>query len=99
MKRRATYTVELPIRFTFLAYNDMSNEEWKQCINRELNRVLDDGYLSTYEERAVVVKKDIHYTTEEKREIEKNEKEIDELIKKLNARKQSYLQKLLGENK
>ena len=48
---------------------------------------------------AVVVKKDIHYTTEEKREIEKNEKEIDELIKELNARKQSYLQKLLGENK
>ena len=40
MKRRATYTVEVPIRFTYLADNDMSLEELHISAERNLNKDL-----------------------------------------------------------
>ena len=65
-KRKVTYTVTLPIRFSFLADNDLTLDEFYEVVKSELNKRLEDGYFDILPEEYCVVNKVAHYTREEK---------------------------------
>ena len=68
MKRRATYTVEVPIRFTYSADNDLSGLELHKSAQDELKNRLVNGYFDVITKDLEVVDKVTHYTREEIRE-------------------------------
>lgn len=80
MKRRATYTVEVPIRFTYLADNDMSLEELHISAEKELEQRLINGYFDVLNKKLEIVDKVTHYTREEKQEQDKRWAEILDTI-------------------
>ena len=65
-ERKATYTVEVPIKFTFCASNSLDCYELHEAAKKELVRRLVNGYFDVLSERAEVVDKVTHYTLEEK---------------------------------
>ena len=70
-ERLATYTVEVPIRFTFASSSNLDCKELHDACKKELKRRLENGYFDVLENKVEVVDKDIHYTREEKIEREK----------------------------
>ena len=66
MKRQATYTAEVPIKFSFLADNELSGDELFEVAKKELMKVLASGYFDVETKRVEVVDKVTHYTKEEK---------------------------------
>ena len=75
-ERKATYTVEVPIKFTFCASNSLDCYELHDAAKKELVRRLANGYFDVLGERAEVVDKVTHYTREEKLEQERLWNEI-----------------------
>jgi hypothetical protein len=64
-KRRATYTVNVPIQFTFAADNDLDCEELFKVATQELFKRLENGYFDVLTEKLEVPNKITHYTREE----------------------------------
>ena len=56
----------MPIRFSFLADNDLTDDEFYEVVKSELNKRLEDGYFDILPEEYDVVDKVTHYTREEK---------------------------------
>lgn len=81
MKRRATYTVEVPIRFTYSADNDLTCMELIENAQQELNRRLENGYFDVLTEKLNVVDKKTHYTREE---LQAQKERWDEILSTIN---------------
>ena len=75
-KRLATFTVEVPLKFTFAADNDLQCQELHEAAVKELNKRLKSGFFDVLDERLEVVDKITHYTLEEKREINRRWQEM-----------------------
>ena len=67
-KRMATFTVKVPIQFTFAGDNDLDREEVIEVATAELYKRLNNGYFDVLENELEVPKKVTHYTREEIRE-------------------------------
>ena len=80
MERRATYTVEVPIKFTYSADNDLDREELLASAEKELQNRLINGYFDVLTKRLNIVDKVTHFTREEKRAQEKEWEEIVSLV-------------------
>ena len=76
MKRRATYTVEVPIRFTYSADSDLDREQLLISAEKELEQRLINGYFDVLDKKLQVVDKVTHFTREEIREQKKMWDEI-----------------------
>ena len=72
VKRQATYTVEVPIRFTYSADNDLDCEELHKSAIKELEQRLVNGYFDILLKRLDVVDKVTHYTREEKKKMDED---------------------------
>lgn len=64
-KRKATYTVEIPIRFTYTANNEMGDKEFLESVEKEVYKRLENGYFDVFIDKAEVVSKLTHRTREE----------------------------------
>jgi hypothetical protein len=82
MKRRATYTVEVPIRFTYSADSDLDREQLLASAEKELEQRLINGYFDVLEKKLEIVDKVTHYTREEKLAQEKMWEDIIATINK-----------------
>ena len=69
-KRMATFTVKVPIQFTFAGDNelDCEDEEFFKVATTELYKRLHNGYFDVLENELERTKKVTHYTREEIRE-------------------------------
>lgn len=76
MERRATYMVEVPIRFTYSAGNDLNEEEVLKSAEKELQNRLISGYFDVLTDKLDIVQKVTHYTREEKKAQNKAWEEI-----------------------
>lgn len=81
MERRATYTVEVPIRFTFSDSNDLDRDKLINQAQEELNRRLENGYFDVLTKKLDVVNKVTHYTREE---IQAQNKRWEEILSTIN---------------
>ena len=75
-ERLATYTVEVPLKFTFATNSDLGFNELYALALKELYKRLDNGYFDLVEKKLDIVNKVIHYTKEELAEQERIWKEI-----------------------
>ena len=80
MKRRATYTVEVPIRFRFSAEADIGEYERYAMAEKELEQRLINGRFEVLTKQLDIVDKAIIYTREEKQE---SQRQWEEIIKDL----------------
>ena len=80
MERRATYMVEVPIRFTYSAYNDLDIDELSRSAENELENRLINGRFEVLTNKLNVTKTGVHFTREEKRAQEKEWEEIVSLV-------------------
>ena len=80
--RKATCTVKVPIQFTFLVDNDMDLEELFNVAEIELERRLQNKYYDLLRDEWELVKKDTHYTREEKAKMEKEKREQQRIFPK-----------------
>lgn len=81
-ERLATYTMEVPLRFTFVAGNNLTISEFYAMAEKELLKRLDNGYFDIVEEEMSVVKRIVHYTREELEEEERVWKELKKGLEK-----------------
>lgn len=65
-RRKATYTVRVPMQFSFLADSDLTIEELAAVVSLELNKRLADGYFDVLPSDFEITEKVKHYTREEK---------------------------------
>ena len=70
-ERKATYTVEIPIKFTFCGNNSLSGEDLLKEAIIECYKRLESGYFDVLEDKVEVVDKKTHYTLAEKKEMDK----------------------------
>lgn len=66
-KRQATYTISVPMQITFVADNDLDADEFSEVAKQEVFKRLANGYFDVYPDKYDILKKETHYTTEEKR--------------------------------
>ena len=78
VKRQATYTVEVPISFTFDADYDLDSREARELAYKELDIRLINGKFKVFEKLLEVIHKDIHRTREEK---ERANREWEEFLR------------------
>ena len=64
--RKATYTLEVPIRITFCANSDIEEAELYEIAKQETYRRLENGYFDVLENELDIVKKEVHKTREER---------------------------------
>ena len=64
-KRLATFTVKVPIQFTFAGDNNLDCEELIEAATKELYRRLSNGYFDIVEKDLEITNKITHYTREE----------------------------------
>ena len=64
-KRRATYTINVPIQITFAADNDLTAEELFEQSKGEVLRRLSNGYFDVLLEKVELIEKVKHRTREE----------------------------------
>ena len=67
-KRMATFTVKVPIQFTFAGDNELDCEDLIKVATTELYKRLHNGYFDVLEKELEIPKKVTHYTREEIRE-------------------------------
>lgn len=67
-ERKATYTVEVPIKFTFAGNNDLSGDDLFKVAIKECYKRLESGYFDVLENELHIRNKLTHYTREEIRE-------------------------------
>lgn len=67
-KRLATYTVEVPLKFTFAGDNLLDRDELISEALKELDKRLNNGYFDILEKKLSITDKVTHYTREEIRE-------------------------------
>ena len=68
VERKATYTVEVPIRFTFADKNMLSGDDLFKAAIAECHKRLESGYFDVLTQELHVRNKVTHYTREEIRE-------------------------------
>jgi hypothetical protein len=78
MKRNVTYVVRVPMQFTFVATNDMTQEEFAEAVKKETMKRLANGYFDVLPEEYDVRKEYPHYT---RQEIEAENKRFAEFFK------------------
>lgn len=70
-KRQATYTIEIPIRFTVAGDNDMDCKELFDWAVKQAYERLQSGYFDVMENDVEIINKITHYTRKELLEREK----------------------------
>ena len=64
-KRKATFTVTVPIQIVFVADNDVDADEFEKIVEKETYRKLVDGNFEVFTDRYDIAKKRTHYTDKE----------------------------------
>ena len=77
-KRLATFTVKVPLQFTFAGDNELDCDDLIKTAKAELYKRLDNGYFDIVESELEIPKKVTHYTREELRE---RNRKWDEIFK------------------
>ena len=67
-KRLATYTVQVPLQFTFAGDNELDRDELIEEAKKELEKRLVNGYFDVLDKDISITNKITHYTREEIRE-------------------------------
>ncbi len=67
-KRLATYTVQVPLQFTFAGDNELDRDELIAVAKKELEKRLVNGYFDVLDKKISITNKITHYTLAEKRE-------------------------------
>ena len=67
-KRLATYTVQVPLQFTFAGDNLLDCDELIEEAKKELEKRLVNGYFDVLDKDISITNKITHYTREEIRE-------------------------------
>lgn len=68
MKKNATYTVEVPIRFTFTEDKNLNGSDLISRAEQELEKRLVNGCFDIIADKLDVVSKVVHYSKKEKEE-------------------------------
>lgn len=79
-KRKATYTMSVPICFTFCGNDDWDCNDIFENAKKELFKRLENGYFDVFPEKLNVEKKLTHRTKEE---IKKEKDEWDKFLRGL----------------
>ena len=66
MKRQATYTVSIPLQFTFVSDDEIRTTDFLRVAQEELLKRLENGYFDVKITKLIVEDKETHYTREEK---------------------------------
>ena len=75
-KRLATYTVQVPLQFTFASDNLLDCDELIEEAKKELEKRLVNGYFDVLDKDISITNKITHYTREEIRERNRQWKEF-----------------------
>ena len=81
-KRLATYTVQVPLQFTFAGDNLLDCDELIEEAKNELKKRLVNGYFDVLDKHISITNKITHYTREEIRERNRQWQEFLMEIKK-----------------
>ena len=67
-KRKATFTVKVPIQITFVADDKLDCEELFKFAEKEIEKRLESGYFDVLNQQIEVVDKITHYSRDEIRQ-------------------------------